>query len=182
MTDTAETYRRLADRFTDTVTRIPADRWDSPSPCEGWTARDVVGHVIETQSFPLTPAGLSLPSGPDVAADPVAAWATARDAVLEILEDPERAGREYDSRLGRTTVAATFGAFMAFDLVIHRWDLARATGLDETIPAEDLAIASGLAERMGDAIRSPGVCGPAVEVPAGADEQSRVLGILGRRP
>ena len=26
------------------VQRVPVDAWDNGSPCEGWTARDVVGH------------------------------------------------------------------------------------------------------------------------------------------
>lgn len=184
MTDTAAVaarYRRLADNLTATVAAVPADRWDSPSPCEGWAARDVLRHLIEVQSFPLTPAGLALPPAPSVDDDPLEAWTRTSVAVQGILDDPQRAGLEYDSSLGRTTVAATFDSFLAFDLAIHRWDIAHATGLDETIPAEDLALATALADRMGEQIHSPGVCGPVVEVPADADEQTRVLAMLGRR-
>lgn len=177
----ADRYRRLANALTDTVASVPPDRWDAPSPCEGWTARDVLRHVIETQEIPLTPVGLALPPVPDVARDPVAAWTTTANAVLEILDDPERAGREYDSPLGRTSAAATFDAFLGFDLVVHRWDIARATGADEQIPAADLARVSAFADRMGEMLRTPGVCGPAVDVPEDADEQTRVLGVLGRR-
>ncbi len=35
-------------------------RWDSPSPCEEWTARDVVGHVVETQGMFLGLVGREL--------------------------------------------------------------------------------------------------------------------------
>ncbi|MGW0174502.1 TIGR03086 family metal-binding protein [Rhodococcus sp. NPDC003322] len=184
MTDTsaiAARYRRRADNLTGTVASVPADRWDSSSPCEGWTARDVLRHLIDVHSFPLKPVGLSLPPAPSVDEDPLAAWTRTRDAVLEILDDPQRAGLEYDSSLGRTSVAATFDSFLGFDLAIHRWDIAHATGVDETIPAEDLAAAAALADRMGEQIRSSGVCGPAVEVPADADEQTRILAVLGRR-
>ncbi|WP_050067458.1 TIGR03086 family metal-binding protein [Rhodococcus sp. RD6.2] len=184
MTDTsavADRYRRLANHLADTVAAVPADRWDSTSPCEGWTARDVLQHVIDVQSMPLTPVGLSLPPAPAVDDDPLGAWTATRDAVQAILDDPRHANLEYDSSMGRTTAAATFDAFICFDLAIHRWDIARATGADETIPAEELAAAAALADRMGDMIRSSGVCGPVVEVPADADEQTRVLGRLGRR-
>jgi hypothetical protein len=37
------------------------------------------------------------------------------------------------------------------------------------------------AEGFGDALRGPGVCGPASETPADADEQTRMLAFLGRR-
>ncbi|MFD1811989.1 TIGR03086 family metal-binding protein [Rhodococcus gannanensis] len=181
MTETAELYRRLAANLTGTVAAVPTDRWDDPSPCEGWTARDVLRHVIDVQSFPLTPVGVSLSPAPSVDDDPLAAWTATHEEVQAVLDDPARAELEYDGALGRTTVAAIFGAFIAFDLAIHRWDIAHATGVDETIPAEDLALAAALAERMGDRIRTPGVCGPAVEVPADADEQTRVLAMLGRR-
>lgn len=184
MTDTtavAARYRRLAHALTDTLASIPADGWDAASPCEGWSARDVLRHLIEVQSMPLTPAGLALPAAPSVDADPVDAWSATRDAVLEILYDPQRARLEYDSALGRTTVAASVDAFICFDLAIHRWDIARATGGDDTIPDEDLAAAAALAERMGERIHGPGICGPAIEVPADADEQTRVLAMLGRR-
>ncbi|TQF74883.1 TIGR03086 family protein [Rhodococcus spelaei] len=180
-TDTAARYRRLAETFSRTVEKVPADGWENPSPCEGWTARDVVRHVVETQSYPLTPAGLKLPAVPEVDVDPVGAWTQTRDAVLAILDDPELASREYEGQLGRTSVAATFGTFFCFDLVVHRWDLARATGSDEEIPADDLALARGFADQAGEQIRTPGVCGPAVEVAAGANEQTRLLGWLGRR-
>ncbi|SDC58293.1 TIGR03086 family metal-binding protein [Rhodococcus tukisamuensis] len=180
-TETAALYRRLAETLTRTVESVPADHWDADSPCEGWTARDVLRHVVETQSYPLGNVGLTLPPAPDVDVDPVGAWTQTRDAVLEILDDPARAGLEYDSQMGRTSVAATFGTFFCFDLVVHRWDLAHATGLDETIPAGDLALVAGFVEQAGEMLRSPGVCGPAVETPADADEQTRLLGALGRR-
>ncbi len=28
---------------------VPRDGWDAPSPCAGWTARDVAGHVTGGQ-------------------------------------------------------------------------------------------------------------------------------------
>ena len=42
MSDIAERYARVTTRFTDRVRAVPAGAWDNPSPCEGWTARDVV--------------------------------------------------------------------------------------------------------------------------------------------
>ncbi|MFC4606047.1 TIGR03086 family metal-binding protein [Rhodococcus kronopolitis] len=180
-TETADLYRRLAENLTATVAAVPADRWASPSPCEGWNARDLLRHIIETQSFPLGPAGLTLPPVPDVDADPLGAWTQTRDAVQEILDDPARASLEFDGQMGRTSVASTFARFIAFDLAVHRWDMARAAGLDETLPEEDLAMIAGFTEQMGEALRSPGVCGPAVPTPADADTQTRLLGLLGRR-
>ena len=35
-------YQRLADAFA----AVPADRWGDPTPCEGWTVRDLGGHMV----------------------------------------------------------------------------------------------------------------------------------------
>ncbi|HMQ25825.1 MAG TPA: maleylpyruvate isomerase N-terminal domain-containing protein [Acidimicrobiales bacterium] len=47
MSEIADRYRRLADAFTAKVAAVPDDGWDVPTPCEDWTARDLVGHVVE---------------------------------------------------------------------------------------------------------------------------------------
>ncbi|MDV7084622.1 TIGR03086 family protein [Rhodococcus sp. IEGM 248] len=184
MTSTTETpaahYRDLAAKFTKRVESVPAERWDDASPCDGWTARDVVRHVIDTQRYIVTVVDLELPEPPSVDEDPVAAWAATRDGMQEILNDPALVSREYDGHFGRTDLGKTIDSFYCFDLVVHGWDLARATGLDETIPAGDLTWVGGVAEQMGESIRTAGVCGPAVDVPADADEQTRVLAFLGR--
>src|SRR4051812_12813653 len=46
MSESSDKYRRAITRFSDVVDSVPSDKWSSPSPCEGWTAAHVVGHVI----------------------------------------------------------------------------------------------------------------------------------------
>ena len=75
MSNTAERYRRVAGRFTERVREVPADRWDSPAPCEGWVARDVVRHLVEWfPPFLECGAGIELTPGPSVDDDPAGAW------------------------------------------------------------------------------------------------------------
>src|SRR4051794_23852212 len=106
MTDIADRYERLARAFTDTVDAVPADAWDRPAPCDGWTARDIVRHVVDTEVQFLEPHGL----GPDKStppAEPEKAWPVVRDSVQEILRDPERADRTFDGWFGPTDVKST---------------------------------------------------------------------------
>ena len=176
----ADRFRRLAATFSATVDAVPDAAWDSPSPCEGWAARDVVRHVVGSYASILGRAGLEIPAGPSVDDDPAAAWAHARDAVQAILDDPDLAATEYDAIAGRSKVGETFGTFVSVDLVVHRWDLARAAGLDATIPTGDVAFVRAFSERMGDMVRTSGAFGPEVAVPDDADEQTRLLAFLGR--
>jgi uncharacterized protein (TIGR03086 family) len=181
MTEVADRYRRLADRFNAVVDDVPADGWDAPSPCEDWTARQVLEHVVESQHgflarFVLAP---ELPAG-----GPTDQWPAVRDAMLAALDDPATADTEYDGMFGRTTLAETVDGFMSTDLVVHAWDIARATGLEqhEAMPADEVERLDAQLRGMGDAIRSPGAFGPEVPVPDDASHHDRFLGYIGRRP
>lgn len=181
----ADRYRRRAQGFADVVAALPDDRWGSPSPCPEWDARAVVAHVVDTQYMFAGFIGLEPERGPSVEDDPVAAWDVARGHTQAALEDPDLAAKEFDGMGGRSTFAGAVDRFLSFDLVAHRWDLAKAAGLDASLPARDVsevaAAAEALAGAMGDAMRSAGAFGPALDPPADADAQTRLLAFLGRK-
>ncbi len=177
---TADRYRRLAAALTTRIDAVPSDKWDTASTCAGWTLRDVVRHILDTQRGALTPVGLTIPDCPAVDDDPVAAWVHTRDAMQDILDDPARANLEYDGHFGRTDLASSIRSFYCLDLIVHAWDIAHPTGLDDSIADEDLDFVEAFIAEMGDNIRMDGVCGPEVQVPADADRQTKVLAQLGR--
>jgi uncharacterized protein (TIGR03086 family) len=175
-------YRRAADAFGECVARVPTDRWDAPTPCDGWVARDVVRHLVEWVPGVLGRGGVEFPPIPSVDDDPVAAW-RALDAGLDTaLTEPEVASREFDvGPPGRMTVALAIDMLVTGDVLVHTWDLARATGRDEHLDAELVhGMAQGLAA-MGDALAASGHYAPRVDVPADADEQTQMLALAGRR-
>ena len=182
MTEIADRYRRHAARFVEKVAAVPADRWDSRSPCDEWTARDVVGHVVSTQGMFEGLVGREIEPGPAVEDDPVGAVTTAFGQIQRHLDDPATADVEFDGFFGRSTFAAAVDRFLTFDLVVHGWDLARAAGLDDTIESDEIPKLTAAVEGFGDAMRRPGAMGPALEPPADADDQGRLIALLGRRP
>ncbi len=181
MSEIADRYRRLSEEFRATLAAVPEDRWASPSPCEDWTAREVVGHVVGTQGMFLGFVGQEMPAGPSVDDDPVAAWDHARATVQAHLDDPERAMATFEGFTGTSTFEDAVARFLGTDLVIHRWDLGAATGQAVDLdPAEMQRVReamAGLADRM----RGPGAIGPEIDVPADADEQTAFLAYFGRR-
>jgi uncharacterized protein (TIGR03086 family) len=181
MTTVADRYRRLAADLTGTIEQVPPDRWNRPSPCEGWTALDLARHIVDTHGLFQGLVGRALHPAPSVDEDLGAAWRAARDQMQADLDDPARAGEEFDGYFGRTTFATAIGRFVCFDLQIHRWDLGRATGLDVHLDPAELPELWRTAEGFGDSLRSEGVCGAPVPVPPDADEQTRLLCHLGRR-
>ena len=181
MSEISERYRRLSDQFAARIAAVPDDRWSSPSPCEEWTARDVVRHVVDTQGMFLGLVNREIGPLPDVDDDPAAAWDAARARVQAELDDPDRANAEFDGYFGRSTLAQAIDRFVNFDLVVHGWDLARATGQDDRIPDEDIQRVMATADSLSETLRGSGVCGPAIEVPDTVDDQTKLLAYLGRK-
>jgi len=182
MSDTSERYERLSADFAATIAAVPADRWSAPSPCEGWTARDVVRHVVDTHGIFERLVGRELGEVPSVDDDPAAAFDHVRRVVAADLADPERAAASYQGQLGEQTFEQSIGMFICGDLLIHRWDLGAAAGVDVRLPIDEVRRArTGIGAIPDEMKRQPGVFGPAVEPPPGADEQAELLAYLGRR-
>ena len=95
-------------------------------------------HLLDSHRDMPGHAGHPLVFEKSVQDDPHAAWVEARDAMQALLDDPERAGMEYDGMFGRTSVEQTVDRFLGLDLLIHGWDIARATGQDEKLPEEEV--------------------------------------------
>jgi uncharacterized protein (TIGR03086 family) len=168
--------------MTKTIEQVPAARWDDTSPCPDWTARHLVQHLVDTHGMFMGLVGRTQRPGPSIDDDPLAAWTSARDQMQADLNDPERADAEFEGSSGRTTFAAAVDRFICMDLVIHRWDLARATGQDETIDPSELERLWQDVDSFGDRMRAPGAFGAAVEPGPNASPQDRLLAYLGRQP
>lgn len=177
MTTHLEQYVRLAEPFGRIVAQT--DDWTAPSPCEGWCAADVVEHVISTERSFLG-AHADVGAAPDVSADPAAAWRAHDDRVRELLADESVAAAEFDGHFGPASVGDTLVRFYGFDLLAHRWDIARSQGRDERFTGHELAILENAVEGFGDALYSEGICRRPVDVGDDADRQTRLLALLGR--
>jgi uncharacterized protein (TIGR03086 family) len=183
MSEISERYKKTAGRFTQRANEVPDDAWDNPAPCEGWVARDVVRHMVEWMpGFFESNAGLELPAPPSVDEDPVGAWQVVSDALQGALDDPEIAAREFEMRMGRYSIEDAIATFCIGDVLVHTWDLARATGLDEALDADEVHRMFEGMEPLDDLLRKSGQYGARVDVPADADEQTRLIAFTGRQP
>jgi uncharacterized protein (TIGR03086 family) len=180
MNETAARFAAADQPLTATLDAVPPDAWSRPSPCEGWTAADVVQHLVDTQREFLTSHGVDLGAAPDVPADPASAWRAHAARVAAALSDDAVPAREFEGFFGPTTVGAAFQQFYVWDVVVHRWDVARAVGADAGLTDEELDRIEAGADSFGPALYMDGVCRPSVEVPADAGRDVRVLARLGR--
>jgi uncharacterized protein (TIGR03086 family) len=183
MGEGADRYRRIADQFAARVDAVPHGAWDQPAPCEGWVARDVVRHLVEwVPGFFRSYAGVDLGAMPSVDSDPAGAWAALDLALRSLLDDPVIASQEFDAPPGRTTVEDAVDMFCAGDLLVHTWDVARATGLDERLDADEVHRMFAAMQPIDEMLRASGHYGPRVPVPDDADEQTKLIAFTGRQP
>jgi uncharacterized protein (TIGR03086 family) len=176
MTELGDVYRKRADAFETLIEGTPPERWSSPSPCEGWVARDVVAHVVDYSAQVLgEKAGSSeLPSFAAFAG-PAEAFRATRQVLERVLDDAATPPK----------VATHVHWSLSFDLPQHGWDLAVATGQDATIDPDEVELLWGSlngAKDQWDWQRANGWYRPPVPVPEDSPIQDRVLGLLGRDP
>ena len=172
MSEIADRYRKLAAGFTARIVEVPDDQWENPAPLPGWTARDVVGHVVEATESYFPSIDRPAPDHPPVAEDPVAAWASTRDAMQAALDDHRTP----------PAVESSIATELCADLLLHSWDVAHACDLDEHLDPDDVHAVFEAVKPMNPALRTTHAWGPALPVGQGADEQTQLLAFLGRLP
>jgi uncharacterized protein (TIGR03086 family) len=179
--DPAAHHREVAGVFTDRV-RGTRD-WSAPAPVAGWTARDVVEHLVTWLPGFLAAGGVTLPAGPAVADDPVGAWRSRARAVQALLDDRSTAERHFAHPMaGEGALQDVIDRFYTADVFMHTWDLARATGQDDRLdPGFCATLLAGM-EPLDALLRTSGHYGPRVPVPGDADVQTRMLAFIGRDP
>lgn len=162
----------------------PDDR-RRPTPCAGWHVEDLVAHVVEELRWvppllagrSLEQAGAELDAAP-AAPDPVRAWGAAAARAIDAVR------RTPTDRIVATSVgpvrAGGYLTEVVADLLVHRWDLAVALGVDDRLPPGLVDATAAFFADAAPAWRAAGVLGPAVPVGPEADAQTRLLAELGR--
>jgi uncharacterized protein (TIGR03086 family) len=183
MSECSDRFTKVADDFSQCVNAVPAGAWNNSTPCEGWVARDIIRHLVEwVPGFFTGMAGLAFPVMPSVDVDPARAWSTLRGALESHLADEAVATREFDAPMGRMSIEAAIDMIVTGDVFMHTWDLARSTGLNETLDPEVCAGMLAGMEPMDEMLRGSGHYGPRVVVSDDADAQTKLIAFIGRNP
>jgi len=174
---------RALDGFEAVLTGVAPDRWDAPSPCAGWCAADVASHVTgdlrEVESF-ARGRGEPGSAGPLSGGDAVAAWHAARADMMAAL-DPAGLARPVLLPWGGQITLGEFLRRCPVEILVHTWDLARATGQPARLDQELVREALEPARLWAPVLRGSGLVGPEVAVSGDAGDLARLLAIFGRR-
>ena len=169
---------------------IADDQLTAPTPCPDYRVRDLLFHVLglsvafrDAARKDLGPTTAT--ASTDLTPELPAQW---RSAIPARLDELAAAWREPDAWEGMTQAggvtlpASVAGQVALNELVVHGWDLARATG-QAFDPAESAVRGSYemLAASTEPAQREP-IFGPVVPVPDEAPLLDRAIGLSGRDP
>ncbi|QBX54712.1 TIGR03086 family protein [Nocardioides seonyuensis] len=177
--DPAERHRLVASGFASVVAGVTD--WSAPAPVAGWTARDVVDHLVDWFPSFLSAGGVELAPGPRSDEDPVGAWEHQSSEVQALLE--QRGEEDFTHpRAGSHRLSDAVDLFYTADVFMHTWDLARASGQDVDLDPDYAArLLTGM-QGIEEMLRDSGQYGPAVPVPADAPVVDRLMGFIGRDP
>lgn len=164
------------------VMGITDEQLADSTPCTEYTVRDLLDHVdgvargfAEAAGAEVTDAALAFDGE----------WREAFGHRLLVLakawDDPAAWAGESDQG-GLKLPNETWGRIALTEVVVHGWDLAKATGLPYELPAETVRACY---EHVAGFLNQPPVpelWAAPIEVPAGAPLMDRLVGITGRRP
>jgi uncharacterized protein (TIGR03086 family) len=164
-----------------TGSKIPSatSNLDAKTPCEEWTVKDLLNHIVGGQSLFEGGARGEGPSGPPsgmppavISDDPAADYEAARKRVVEAYKQ--------DGAMDKGAMLLGIGVV---DQLVHGWDLAKATGQDATMPDDIATVAFQTVNGMMDDDATRGHSfKPRVSVADDASAQDKLLGYLGRNP
>lgn len=184
-----EIYQGAAQALVPTVRGVNASQLGASTPCSEWTVQSLIIHNIKVQTFlnamltgsELDPGSMSQVDGPLPQEGAEAALKSITDQVIATANGMDLS-KIIPTPFGEMP-AGHFIMIPMFDLVIHRWDLASATGQNSAIDSSIADICMGvLSPEALEGGRKMGAFGPEVSVPATGSSQDRLLGMVGRQP
>ena len=166
---------RALDQAGDALAVVHPDDLDKPTPCAGWTVRELADHLAAAPEHFLQQARgeeVDWSASTGVGGDPAVLAAHFRTHADDLLHHWH----------GRPDDQVAQADWQSAELGVHTWDLVRAIGrkvpLDDEVAERGLAfIQQGLtADNRGDAFGAP------VDVPDDAPAYDRLVAFAGRDP
>jgi uncharacterized protein (TIGR03086 family) len=186
MSDIVNVHRQALTATGRVVAGIGPDQWTAPTPCEGWDVRGLVNHVVSGNLWAAElGAGRTIEDvgdrldGDVLGADPVAAYVASAEAAADVFAAPRALDAPCAVSYGPVP-GSVYAGHRFLDVLIHGWDLAVASGQDATIDPDLVEACWEVVALQAEMLRASGMFGNQLETPAGADEATRLLALLGR--
>ena len=183
-----ELYEGARDYMIPILGGVQASQLTGATPCSEWNVQQLIKHnILVAEMFHSILTGGE--AGNPFAVDGELPEEGAQDAfvagtnqVLEVIKAPGMLEKMLDDTpFGPMTVGQLL-MFPFGDILIHKWDLAQATGQDTAMDSSMADVVYKLWAPMMEGMIGHGVFAPAVAVPANASDRDQLLGLTGRNP
>lgn len=167
----------------DVVHGVGAAQWELATPCAGWDVRDLTNHLMQVATaLELSGDGQAVPADLWSRDLLTGDWAGRFDRSAQRAAEGWAGPPDMVSFGGMDLPGPVVLTMLASDLVIHGWDLARATGQEFRCDDEDARMAYEFVAETGAQGRQMGIF--AAPVPAGENASllDRALAASGRDP
>jgi uncharacterized protein (TIGR03086 family) len=177
--------REAQEVFREVLTKVRPEQMSLPTPDDEWDVRALINHIVLGNIWAaehVKTGGAPRPSGDVIGdRDPVEVYTSSADAMMASFEEPGALGRMVTMPFGEMPVAGLAG-FRFVDLMVHAWDLAKATGQDTNLAPDLCEAALAMSrQRMVGMDRANMPFKDEVPVPADAPAADRFAGFLGRQ-
>jgi uncharacterized protein (TIGR03086 family) len=166
---------------------VDADQWHAPTPNTEWDVKQVASHIIGENLWAgellhgKTIAEVGDKFDGDVAgSDPAASYRASVSVATDAVTAPGAMEAVCHLSFGDFS-GADYSAQLFLDLLIHGWDIAKATGQDTRLPPDLVEACIPIAQEITAMARGSGVYGNDLPVSPDADQQTRLLALVGRR-
>lgn len=187
MADLAELHRRALNETRAVVSRIRDDQLGLPTPDSEWDVRALLNHVVSGNLWAAElAAGATIDGvggrldGDVLGPDPLDAYDRSAKAAAAAFEAAGAMDAPCAVSYGPVP-GSVYAGHRFLDVLVHGWDLADATGQDARLEPALVAACAEVIEPQLGLLQGSGMFGEALPVSADADEQTKLLALLGRR-
>lgn len=167
---------------------VGADQFTAPTPCADWDLHALLNHTILWTAFSAERRARDEPLPDDLmtrdlAAEPgfAATYAAQIDKAVAAWSDPAAWARDLNV-MGSPTPAADIAGLLIAEMVLHGWDIARASGQEYVSTDAVVAVTAAAVDASAELFRQYGGFAAPVPLPGGAPALDRVLAASGRDP
>ena len=189
-------FEKAANRVQEIMAGVRQEQAGDATPCTAWNVQDVMNHVIGGAevlagslegNIPEGVGGVSAVSsysGETEVSKLAEAYASEAGRAIAAARRPEAMSA---TTPGGMMTVPQFLVAMATDHIIHGWDIARATGQDESLDDDVVQAAYRMMTSVEGSVfvdmgRQMGFVGPAVGIAQDAGLQDKLIAHMGRQP
>jgi len=184
--DLPSLHRSALDFIRPTIAAIAPEQMSLPTPCAGWDVRALLNHLVAGNYWAAElGAGGTIEDvgdrldGDVLGDDPLEAYDASAKVAADAFDAPGAMQAPCAVSYGPVP-GSVYCGHRLIDVLVHGWDLARATSQDTSLDPVLVDDCIEVAEPQRQALLASGAFGSTIIVPANAGAQTRLLAMLGR--